>query len=48
MFLEYKALYAWITMAASAWVSHGFNYTLSISSNDREAIVTDSVSMTRY
>ncbi|CAH4030841.1 uncharacterized protein LOC123717828 [Pieris brassicae] len=41
--VEGQVLHAWMTMAASAWVAHGFNYSLTISGNDREAIFTDYV-----
>ncbi|XP_045489433.1 E3 ubiquitin-protein ligase siah-1 [Pieris rapae] len=41
--VEGQVFHAWMTMAASAWVAHGFNYSLTISGNDREAIFTDYV-----
>ncbi|XP_045455295.1 uncharacterized protein LOC123664970 [Melitaea cinxia] len=34
---------AWLSMAASPWVAHTFNYTVTICGNDREAIFSDSV-----
>ncbi|KAG6453693.1 hypothetical protein O3G_MSEX008264 [Manduca sexta] len=37
------AVCAWLTMAASPWVSHEFSYTVTISGNDREAIFSDCV-----
>ncbi|CAF4915868.1 unnamed protein product [Pieris macdunnoughi] len=41
--VEGHVLHAWMTMAASSWVANGFNYSLTISGNDREAIFTDYV-----
>ncbi|XP_038209126.1 uncharacterized protein LOC119830253 isoform X1 [Zerene cesonia] len=38
-----NSLYAWLTMAASPWVAHAFNYSVTISGNDREAIFSDCV-----
>ncbi|XP_047535371.1 uncharacterized protein LOC125069825 [Vanessa atalanta] len=38
-----NAVYAWLTMAASPWVAHAFNYTVTICGNDREAIFSDCV-----
>ncbi|XP_026485024.2 uncharacterized protein LOC113392697 [Vanessa tameamea] len=38
-----NAVYAWLTMAASPWVAHAFNYTITICGNDREAIFSDCV-----
>ncbi|CAH2100515.1 unnamed protein product [Euphydryas editha] len=38
-----ESVCAWLTMAASPWVAHAFNYTVTICGNDREAIFSDCV-----
>ncbi|CAK1548579.1 unnamed protein product [Leptosia nina] len=41
--VENTSLHAWLTMASSPWVAHGFIYSVTISGNDREAIFSDCV-----
>ncbi|XP_041974465.1 uncharacterized protein LOC121729866 [Aricia agestis] len=37
------SVFAWLSMAATPWVAHAFNYTVTICGNDREAIFSDCV-----